>query len=283
MKRYPMMHSDSILQDLSTPAVIRALEANINAQIPLMYASMPRVAITVEPDLLCVMTDLPNLNLNGVYWAAFPPEHVEAKIDDVLRRYREGQHVPMLWAVGPTTRPRNLAAHLLPRGFRIAFRGRGMAADLLALEEAWPAPTPLIVERVRSAEQLRQWFHPVTVSFEMPEMVADAFFDLFAGRGFGQEVPWRLFLGKVEDQPVAASRLFCAAGVAGIYHVATLPEARGRGLGTAMTLAAVRGARELGYRVAILTASDEGYGIYRRLGFQDCCQADIYLGTGTGT
>jgi len=39
-----MMHRDGILQDLSVPAVIHALEANINARIPLMYTHMPRAA-----------------------------------------------------------------------------------------------------------------------------------------------------------------------------------------------------------------------------------------------
>jgi hypothetical protein len=31
-------------------------------------------------------------------------------------------------------------------------------------------------------------------------------------------------------------------------------------------------------RVGILTASSEGYDIHRRLGFQDYCQVNVYLG-----
>jgi ribosomal protein S18 acetylase RimI-like enzyme len=63
---------------------------------------------------------------------------------------------------------------------------------------------------------------------------------------------------------------------AGIHHVATLPAARRRGWGSALTLAAVRSARELGYRVGVLVSSSEGFGVYRRLGFRECCHADAY-------
>ena len=99
---------------------------------------------------------------------------------------------------------------------------------------------------------------------------------MFGGQGFGPETPWLLFMGTVNGQPVATSRLFCAGGVAGIYHVATVPQARGQGFGTAMTLAAAHAGRGLGYRVGVLYASPVGYGVYRRLGFQEYCHIDLY-------
>jgi GNAT superfamily N-acetyltransferase len=61
-----------------------------------------------------------------------------------------------------------------------------------------------------------------------------------------------------------------------VYHVATVPEARRRGLGSALTLAAARSARELGYRAGVLVSSSEGFGVYHRLGFRECCHADAY-------
>jgi len=67
------------------------------------------------------------------------------------------------------------------------------------------------------------------------------------------------------------------AGVAGIFAVSTLPEARGRGIGTALTVAPLVDAREAGYRVGTLQASDMGYPIYRKLGFQDVCQYNLYI------
>jgi ribosomal protein S18 acetylase RimI-like enzyme len=267
---------DDVVRGFSTSEVVSALEANINAQLPLMYAHMPGVTVYDEPDLLGMTTDLPDPLLNVVYWAAFPAEQVEARVDGVLRRYWAWQRLPVTWAVSPLSQPQDLGRHLETRGFTHLFRVPGMAAELGAVDHSQPTLTGLAIERVQTVAQLEQWLQPVAASFDMPQAVASAFFELFAGQGFGPDVPWQLFVGLVGGQPVAASRLFCAAGVAGIYHVATVPGARGRGFGTALTLAAMRAGRDLGYRVGILAASGEGYGVYRQLGFRECCHADIY-------
>jgi len=53
--------------------------------------------------------------------------------------------------------------------------------------------------------------------------------------------------------------------------VVTLPEVRRRGIGAAMTLRVLHEARAIGYRVAVLTASPDGIGVYRRIGFREYC------------
>ena len=73
-----------------------------------------------------------------------------------------------------------------------------------------------------------------------------------------REGPWVRFAGVFEGRPVASSGLILAGGIAGVYNVATLPAFRRRGFGGAMTHAAMRHARRLGYRVAVLGTSDLG-------------------------
>jgi GNAT superfamily N-acetyltransferase len=77
----------------------------------------------------------------------------------------------------------------------------------------------------------------------------------------------RLYLGFLGDRAVCTSALCATGPVAGIYWVATLPDCRGRGLGEAVTWAAVRGGIRLGCRFASLQASAMGRPVYERMGF----------------
>ena len=75
----------------------------------------------------------------------------------------------------------------------------------------------------------------------------------------------------------ASSHKLPFSAVAGIYNVTCIPEARGQGIGAAVTLAALLQAREIGYRISILQASQQGYSVYSRLGFQDYGKLSVYL------
>ena len=84
------------------------------------------------------------------------------------------------------------------------------------------------------------------------------------------------YVATLDGRPVATSQLFVGAGVAGIYNVTCLPEARGQGIGRAITLAPLLEARRQGYATSILQASDLGYPVYRRLGFRDYGRLNAY-------
>lgn len=75
------------------------------------------------------------------------------------------------------------------------------------------------------------------------------------------------FIGTVHDEPVGTAAVYLSDGVAGVYNVATVPDSRGKGIGTAMTWAAVRAGCESGARCSILQASEQGEPVYGRMGF----------------
>ena len=57
-------------------------------------------------------------------------------------------------------------------------------------------------------------------------------------------------------------------GVAGIYSMGVAPKARGRGIGLALTRAALRVSWESGCRAAVLNATADGEALYTRAGFR---------------
>jgi GNAT superfamily N-acetyltransferase len=76
--------------------------------------------------------------------------------------------------------------------------------------------------------------------------------------------PLRLFVGFVEHRPVSVSMACVASGVVGVYAVATLPEARSRGYGAALTWRATTVEPRL---PALLQSSEIGQSVYERLGY----------------
>jgi ribosomal protein S18 acetylase RimI-like enzyme len=55
-----------------------------------------------------------------------------------------------------------------------------------------------------------------------------------------------------------------------------VPEARGRGVGGAITTTMIRRAREAGCGRVVLHSSERAVGLYRRAGFVDRCRLTVY-------
>jgi len=265
---------NSILADSSTPTLIKALEVNLHGHIPL-FGRMPRTTVWQEDGFLAVLTGLDPSECH-VYLARFEPDEADAKIKHVLERYRSQGCLPMYWQVGPSSIPVDLGKYLEAGGFLPFMRPPGMAVDLRQLEQAPVLPNGFVVEPVRTRDQLQQWVNILAQVDELSNALQDGFYQMFDSLGFDLNSESQLFLGMENGRAVATSRLFCAGGVAGIWHVSTLPEVRGKGYGTAMTLAVAQAGSQRGYRFSVLYATPAGYGVYRRLGFQEYCHIDVY-------
>jgi GNAT superfamily N-acetyltransferase len=211
---------------------------------------------------------------NCVVHADLEPGEVDGAIDEVVARFR-AHSVPGTWHVGPTSRPADLGARLRARGFGGGWWDVGMAADLATLREDSPPPQGVEIVRVRERRGLDAWGQARALD---PDGALESRWvaDVYERIGLGDDVPWRHYVAWLDERPVATATLFLGAGVAGVYFVLTVPEARRRGIGGAITLAALREARDLGYRIGVLGASEMGLPVYRRLGFEAYCRLTVY-------
>jgi ribosomal protein S18 acetylase RimI-like enzyme len=132
----------------------------------------------------------------------------------------------------------------------------------------------LEIRAVGDEESLRTWTHTFTLGYGLPPDWEPSIYELWIKLGL--EFPVRNYLGYWNGGPVATSSVFFGGGVAGIYSVSTLPEARGKGIGTAMTLRPLEDAREMGYRIGILQSSEMGFNVYKSIGFRHLCQIENF-------
>jgi ribosomal protein S18 acetylase RimI-like enzyme len=266
---------ETILQNFSPQALIQAIEANLFG----LYCQVrhwPRVDLHDDPELLWTISDIPYFLFNSSLRADLPPQEVEPAIRAAIQR---GQHhqVPIGWLIGPTTRPADLGERLLAHGFTLADSEPGMAVDCKQVNGSLPAAHGLSIEWVKDAQTLKTWSLTKGAGFDQPNFVSEAFYDFYLNLGFETSSPVQLYLGWLDGLPVATSKLFLGAGVAGIYDVSTIPAARRQGIGAAMTLRPLLDARSRGYQVGILQASEMGANIYRQLGFQEYCRINVYV------
>lgn len=64
--------------------------------------------------------------------------------------------------------------------------------------------------------------------------------------------------------------------MAGIYAVTTAEPYRRRGIGTAITAAALRAGRDRGLRIGTLQATELGLPVYDRMGFEALGQYELF-------
>lgn len=126
-----------------------------------------------------------------------------------------------------------------------------------------PAPSELRIAEVRDVAGLHAWERVVIDGFPLENLTA-------AEPGAITSAAWlaerraRQWVGWVDERPVCASAAWIEHGITNVTAVATLPDARRRGYGEALTWSAALADPGL---PAMLFSSDDGRPVYDRMGF----------------
>jgi ribosomal protein S18 acetylase RimI-like enzyme len=263
----------TVFTDRSRDALASAVEANTTELFRALIVALEGGWVADDGDATCFGCEVAFPLFNGVLRAELDESGADRRIDEIAERQREAGK-PWLWWTWPGSSPADLPARLEARGMRATATSPGMWVDLDRVEDPG-RPEGLEVVPVDTPERVAGWLRVVGPAFELPSDAVYAFVRL-AERGAWGDLPMRSWLGVVGERPLAAASLGYAAGVAGVFNVATVQGARRRGHATAVTAHALRCAREGGYRTATLTASALGTGSYRRLGFEEVTSVTAY-------
>jgi GNAT superfamily N-acetyltransferase len=266
------------VQAIDGPEIADALERN-QWEFIRGFAAVPGVEVVDDEHSLRVATGVPSPLFNPVLRANVPADEVSHLVDDAREWYRR-RRLPWSWYVGPASGPGPIAPELERRGFAKVTEPPGMAAQLGTVDDLDPG-VPLLVERVGDRRSVDAWFSVFGPAFDLSRAASSAFRDLILEGGLDDDAPMRSYIGYVGSEPVATGSLVPAAGVGGIYNIATRANRRGRGIGRAMTWALMREAAALGYSAAVLWSTAAGLPVYKRLGFEHRVRVPTYLGPGS--
>ena len=209
-------------------------------------------------------------------WNEKPLTNDNAKsIADIKEIYKK-LNLRFWWWIYPRGQSSKTRAMLHDAGLRLIEKVPCMAADLNDLASEKKIPNNITISPVKNKNDLLIWEDISFHGFEMPERVRVQYRTFVFSFDIGSQAPQKLFLAYFDGKPVATSLLFMHNNTAGIYYVSTLPAYRNKGLGLLITIAAMQYAKKSGFKNVILQATLLGAKVYKRAGFKEYCQADIY-------
>lgn len=257
-----------------------AMEANFLAYFIIGMVPLPHMQLYSDPELTWVVSSK-SPGWNTVLRTRLAAETTAARVGAMLDHFKTS-NTSLGWLVLPSTRPINLPSYLLANGMKQVENRPHMLADLQklpahlrladlptgAVNQSLLTPPGLTIEFVHDDASFANWYQATIAGFEMSPSHAKIYYEAYTRLGFDPAGPFLHYIGYLDGEPVTSSTLLLAENIAGIYDVSTAPAFRGRGLGTAITLAPVLEARARGYRYTCLQASTMGYNVYRQLGFE---------------
>jgi ribosomal protein S18 acetylase RimI-like enzyme len=254
-------------------------EKIVNSSIEIMraFGSYPRCEIVDDDNSLSLFSEVPHPLVNNVIQAQLDQNGIRSEILTICAAFQK-RGAPFMWYLWPNSTPEDLAEHLLAMGLTHSHESPAMLAELADLPETVPFVDELRLERVDSEQKLADYRVPLAVSFQLPEEVVDLFDSILQHLGLGEDGVIQNYVAYLADRPAACATVHLGKdGVAGVWNVATIPEARGKGLGTAVTWLGCHEAKQRGYQDAMLLSSEMGYNVYQRLGFKEIFKAQVYL------
>lgn len=176
-----------------------------------------------------------------------------------------------------------LRAHQAPR-YDAALRTAGFVSELAMPGMVCAAeltPSPASVELVIDEVADRATYDAFTAAIvpDDPDhwLTTAVYRELMPYPPVVDDARLRLLIGSVGGACVATAGVYVAEGVAVVFAVSTRADVRRRGIGAAMTAAAVEWGRGQGADLAFLTSSEMAMSLYSSMGFRTVDTWHFYL------
>lgn len=254
--------------------ILKAMETNMHLQMTYFAKYVDTMELLFQPDVTVIQSSIIDDTFNYILSALFNDKNVTDRVSKIIKSFEE-QALPYSWWVGPFDTPTRLPDVLLSQGLSFKEENVGM---YLCLNDYMPSQMQSMInfQRVNSLLQLKDFSQVIVKIGGNPEA-----FDKIQSKVppilYQDGACFEMYVGYLYDVPVVTGILVLHANVGGIYYVATDPEQRKKGYGTAMMKHLIQRAQDQGYHMVTLQASQEGKNLYQRLGFKENCVFKEYV------
>jgi GNAT superfamily N-acetyltransferase len=235
----------------------------------------PGCTLHEEDDALWFETPIPILPYNTVL--RFQVEHnVDERIDFLVNKYKE-RNVPQLWIVHPSAQPGDLTERLQKRGLQEIEIAPCMGRSLENLPDMPPIPYGVEIREAIGETDLIELYGLAAWRWGVPDEHRPQLRKMIEKFEIGERTSnTRFWLAWKDGVPISKIGMYNGSGSAGIYGVATKPEARGLGIASILMNVAMQAAKEMGHNLAVLDSSPLAEKLYQRLGFINVAPLRLY-------
>jgi ribosomal protein S18 acetylase RimI-like enzyme len=253
--------------------IIKSIEENFFA-VGRYWGSL-NSSINHEQSIWYMSTGIPAADLNWV-WNEKAFVTIEAGRISRIKEYYEQQALPFWWWVYPRGQSQSVDETLNAHGFHFVQSIPCLAASLSTLTLKACCRTDIAISLVKTRKDLDLWERISFSGFEMEGFAKKQYRRFVVSFEISNGSQQKLFLAYCDGNPAGTALSFFHNDTAGIYFVSTVPDYRKRGVGLAMTLTIMGYARQAGFNYCVLQSSEAGLNVYKRAGFKEYCQTDIY-------
>jgi ribosomal protein S18 acetylase RimI-like enzyme len=254
--------------------LIRLVDANLVEYGRFMARATPGGAAEERGGALLVSGATPTPAIVNSAFMAVAAVDPAAVLPAAATFFRTRGHGFGIWTRGHADAA--LDAVLPAAGFEMAIEMPVMILDGRPQER--PAPPGVTVDPVVDDASAADYRAVAIDGFAEDEDERAAVESKFGDPAGIREPEISAFVARLDGRPVAAAMTFTARGIARVGWVGTLPGYRRRGLGAAVTRAAVLGGFARGARWSALESSAMGAPVYRALGFREITRYRVWVG-----
>jgi ribosomal protein S18 acetylase RimI-like enzyme len=236
----------------------------------------PGCVLHEENNILWFETPLPIIPYNGVLRFSVSDDS-ERQINAIINRFQNRQ-VPFIWVLHPSSQPPDLSHRLVDHGLKDVEPIYGMARTLASLPDLPALPSNIQVRKVADEHDANALIQFASWRWNIPEEHQTAYAKIVSqefrfGMPGAKAHMWQAWH---EDRPIAKVALYLGSRSAGIYAVATRPEARRQGLASFLTVTALHYAYDAGYHLAILHSTPMAQKLYKSMGFASIAEFRLF-------